>query len=86
MKKKFTKFTIYIFLCLLILFMSFLSIYHKYYEFLFFALVVFAISLFFSRKKVDEKSRDLKIEPKIAREMAKKIISDAKKHRFDRDL
>tara|TARA_B100000575_G_C22891461_1_gene518784 strand:- start:454 stop:600 length:147 start_codon:yes stop_codon:yes gene_type:complete len=48
--------------------------------------VVFAIFLFFSRKKVDEKSRDLKIEPKIAQEMAKKIISDAKKHRFDRDL
>ena len=86
MKKKFTKFTIYIFLCLLILFMSFLSIYHKYYEFLFFTLVVFAIFLFFSRKKGYEKSRDLKIKPKIAQEMVKKIISDAKKHRLDKDL
>ena len=86
MKKNFTKLTIYLFLFLLIMFMSYLSIYHKYYEFLFFTLVVFAIFLFFSRKKVDEKSGDLKIEPKIAQEMAKKIISDAKKHRFDRDL
>ena len=86
MKKNFTKLTIYLFLFLLIMFMSYLSIYHKYYEFLFFTLVVFVIFLFFSRKKVNEKSRDLKIEPKIAQEMAKKIISDAKKHRFDRDL
>ena len=84
MKKNFTKLTISLFL--LIMIMSYLSIYHKYYELLFFTLVVFAIFLFFSRKKVDEKSRDLKIEPKIAQEMAKKIISDAKKHRFDRDL
>ena len=66
--------------------MSFLSIYHEYYGFLFFALVVLVLFLFFSKKKVDEKTRDLQIEPKIAKEMAKKIISDAKKHRFEREL
>ncbi len=66
--------------------MSFLSIYNEYYGFLFFALVVFALYLFFSIKKVDEKARDLHMEPKIAKEMAKKIISDAKKQRLEREL
>ena len=66
--------------------MSYLSIYHEYYGFFFFALVVLALYLFFSKKKVDEKAKDLQIEPKIAEEMAKKIISDAKKHRFEREL
>ena len=66
--------------------MTYLSIYHEYYGLLFFALVVMALYLFFSKKKVDEKVRDLKLEPKIAEEMAKKIISDAKKHRFEREL
>ena len=66
--------------------MSYMSIYNEYYGFLFFALVVLALYLFFSKKKVDEKARDLQIEPKIAEEMAKKIISDAKKHRFEKEL
>ena len=66
--------------------MTYLSIYHEYYGLLFFALVVLALYLFLSKKKVDEKARDLKLEPKIAEEMAKKIISDAKKHRFEREL
>jgi hypothetical protein len=48
--------------------------------------VVLALYLFFSKKKVDKKERDLQIEPNIAEEMAKKIISDAKKHRFEREL
>ena len=65
--------------------MTYLSIYHEYYGLLFFALVVLALYLFFL-KKVDEKARDLKLEPKIAEEMAKKIISDAKKRRFEREL
>ena len=68
------------------MFMSYMSIYHEYYGFLFFALVVLALFLFFSKKKINEKARDLQIEPKIAEEMAKKIISDAKKHRFEREL
>ncbi len=68
------------------MFISFMSIYHEYYGFLFFALVVFALYLFFSKKKVDKNVADLQIEPKIAEEMAKKIISDAKKHRFEREL
>ena len=66
--------------------MSYLSIYLEYYGFLFFNLLVLALYLLFSKKKVDEKARDLQIEPKIAEEMAKKIISDAKKHRFEREL
>ena len=66
--------------------MSYLSIYHEYYGFLFFALVVLALYLFFSKKKVDKNVADLQIEPKIAEELAKKIISDAKKHRFEREL
>lgn len=82
--KKFSRFRISLFL--FILFMTYLSIYHEYYGLLFFALVVMALYLFFSKKKVDEKARDLKLEPKIAEEMAKKIISDAKKHRFEREL
>ena len=68
------------------MFTSYISIYHEYYGFLFFVLVVLALYLFFSKKKVDEKARDLQIEPKIAEEMAKKIISDAKKHRFEKKL
>ena len=75
-----------LFLFSFIMFTSYISIYHEYYEFLFFALIVLALYLFFSKKKVDEKARDLQIEPKIAEEMAKKIISDAKKHRFEREL
>ena len=82
--KKFSKFIISLFL--FIMFMIYLSIYNEYYGFLFFALVVLALYLFFSKKKVDEKARVLQIEPKIAKEMAKKIISDAKKHRFEREL
>ena len=82
--KKFSKFIISLFL--FIMFMTYLSIYNEYYGFLFFVLVVLALYLFFSKKKVDEKARDLQIEPKIAEEMAKKIISDAKKHRFEREL
>ena len=84
--KKFSRFIISLFLFSFIMFMTYLSIYHEYYGFLFFALVVLALYLFFSKKKVDEKARDLKLEPKIAEEMAKKIISDAKKHRFEREL
>ena len=84
--KKFSRFIISLFLFLFIMLMSYLSIYHEYYGFLFFALVVLALYLFFSKKKVDEKARDLQIEPKIAEEMAKKIISDAKKHRFEKEL
>ena len=68
------------------MFMSYLTIYNEYYGLLFFALVVLALYLFFSKKKVDKKERDLQIEPNIAEEMAKKIISDAKKHRFEREL
>lgn len=75
-----------LFLFSLIMFTSYISIYHEYYGFLFFALVVLAIYLFFSKKKVDKKERDLQIDPNIAEEMAKKIISDAKKHRFEREL
>ena len=82
--KKFSRLIISLFS--FVMFMSYLSIYHEYYEFLFFALVVSALYIFFSKKKVDEKARDLRIEPKIAEEMAKKIISDAKKQRFDREL
>ena len=66
--------------------MSYLSIYNEYYGFLFFALVVLVLYLFFSKKKVDKKARNLEIEPKIAKEMAKKIISDAKKHRHKREI
>ena len=66
--------------------MSYLSIYHEHYGFLLFALLVLALYLCFSKKKVDEKARVLQIEPKIAKEMAKKIITDAKKHRFEREL
>ena len=84
--KKFSRFIISLFLFLFIMFMSYLSIYHEYYGFLFFALVVLALYLFFSKKKVDKKERDLQIEPNIAEEMAKKIISDAKKHRFEREI
>ena len=84
--KKFSKFIISLFLLSFIMFMTYLSIYHEYYGLLFFALVVLALYLFFSKKKVDEKARDLKLEPKIAEEMAKKIISDAKKHRFEREI
>ena len=84
--KKFSRFIISLFLLSFIMFMTYLSIYHEYYGLLFFALVVLALYLFFSKKKVDEKPRDLKLEPKIAEEMAKKIISDAKKHRFEREL
>ena len=84
--KKFSRFIKSLFLFLFIMFMSYLSIYHEYYGFLFFALVVLALYLFFSKKKVDKKERDLQIEPNIAEEMAKKIISDAKKHRFEREL
>ena len=84
--KKFSRFIISLFLFLFIMFMSYLSIYHEYHGFLFFALVVLALYLFFSKKKVDKKARNLQIEPKIAKEMAKKIISDAKKHRFEREL
>ena len=84
--KKFSRFIISLFLFLFVMFMSYLSIYHKYYVFLFFALVVMALYLFFSKKKVNEKARDLHIEPQIAEEIAKKIISDAKKHRFERKL
>lgn len=83
--KKFSRFIISLFLLSFIMFMTYLSIYHEYYGLLFFALVVLALYLFFL-KKVDEKARDLKLEPKIAEEMAKKIISDAKKHRFEREL
>ena len=75
-----------LFLFSIMMFMSYISIYHEYYGFLFFALVVLALYLFFSKKKVDKKERDLQIEPNIAEEMAKKIISDAKKHRFERKL
>lgn len=75
-----------LFLFSIMMFMSYISIYHKYYGFLFFALVVLALYLFFSKKKVDKKERDLQIDTKIAEEMAKKIISDAKKHRFEREL
>ena len=82
--KKFSKFIISLFL--FIMFITYLSIYNEYYGFLFIALVVLALYLFFSKKKVDEKARVLQIEPKIAKEMAKKIISDAKKHRFEREL
>ena len=84
--KKFSRFIISLFLLSFIMFMTYLSIYHEYYGFLFFVLVVLALYLFFSKKKVDEKARDLQIEPKIAEEMAKKIISDAKKHRFEKKL
>ena len=84
--KKFSRFIISLFLLSFIMFMTYLSIYHEYYGLLFFALVVLALYLFLSKKKVDEKARDLKLEPKIAEEMAKKIISDAKKHRFEREL
>ena len=53
----------------------------------FFALVVLALYLFFSKKKVDKKARNLEIEPKNCRRNGKKkIISDAKKHRFEREL
>ena len=51
------------------MFTSYISIYHEYYGFLFFVLVVLALYLFFSKKKVDEKARDLQIEPKIAEEI-----------------
>ena len=84
--KKFSRHLISLFLFSFIMFISFMSIYHEYYGFLFFALVVFALYLFFSKKKVDKNVADLQIEPKIAEEMAKKIISDAKKHRFEREL
>ena len=84
--KKFSRFKISLFLFSIMMFMSYMSIYHEYYGFLFFALVVLALYLFFSKKKVDKKERDLQIEPNIAEEMAKKIISDAKKHRFEREL
>ncbi len=84
--KKFSRFIISLFLLSFIMFMTYLSIYHEYYGLLFFALVVLALYLFFTKKKVDEEPRDLQIEPKIAEEMAKKIISDAKKHRFEREL
>ena len=84
--KKFSRLLLSLFLFLFLMFISYVSIYHKYYGFLFFALVALALYLFFSKKKVDEKARDLQIEPKIAEEMAKKIISDAKKHRFEREL
>ena len=84
--KKFSRFIISLFLLSFIMFMTYLSIYHEYYGLLFFALVVLALYLFFSKKKVDKKERDLQIEPNIAEEMAKKIISDAKKHRFEREL
>ena len=84
--KKFSRFIISLFLFSFMMFMSYLSIYHEYYGFLFFALVVLALFLFFSKEKINEKARDLQIEPKIAEEMAKKIISDAKKHRFEREL
>ena len=83
--KKFSRFIISLFLLSFIMFITYLSIYHEYYGLLFFALVVLALYLFFL-KKVDEKARDLKLEPKIAEEMAKKIISDAKKHRFEKEL
>ena len=75
-----------LFLFSIMMFMSYVSIYHEYYGFVFFALVVLALYLFFSKKKVDKKERDLEIDPNIAEEMAKKIISDAKKHRFEREL
>ena len=84
--KKFSRHLISLFLFSFIMFISFMSIYHEYYGFLFFALVVFALYLFFSKKKVYKNAADLQIEPKIAEEMAKKIISDAKKHRFEREL
>ena len=84
--KKFYRSIITLFLFSFIMFTSYRSIYHQYYGFLFFALVVLALYLFFSKKKVDKKERDLQIEPNIAEEMAKKIISDAKKHRFEREL
>ena len=84
--KKFSRFMITLFLFSFIMFIAYLSIYHEYYGFLFFALVVLALYLFFSKKKVDKKERDLQIDPNIAEEMAKKIISDAKKHRFEREL
>ena len=48
--------------------------------------ICFIENIDFSKKKVDEKAKDLQIEPKIAEEMAKKIISDAKKHRFEKEL
>ena len=83
--KKFSKLLIPLFLLSFIMFISFMSIYHEFYEF-FFALIVLALYLFFSKNKVDEKAKDLQINPKIAEEMAKKIISDAKKHRFEREL
>tara|TARA_Y100000816_G_scaffold167002_1_gene119685 strand:- start:131 stop:385 length:255 start_codon:yes stop_codon:yes gene_type:complete len=83
--KKFSKLLIPLFLLSFIMFISFMSIYHEFYEF-FFALIVLALYLFFSKNKVDEKAKDLQINPKIAKEMAKKIISDAKKHRFEREL
>lgn len=84
--KKFSRFIISLFLLSFIMFITYLSIYHEYYGLLFFALIVLALYLFFSKKKSGEKARDLQIEPKIAEEMAKKIISDAKKHRFEREL
>ena len=84
--KKFSRFRILLFLFSFVMFITYLSIYHEYYGFLFFVLVILALYLFFSKKKVDEKARDLQIEPKIAEEMAKKIISDAKKHRFEKEL
>tara|TARA_Y100000816_G_scaffold268445_1_gene230650 strand:- start:733 stop:993 length:261 start_codon:yes stop_codon:yes gene_type:complete len=86
MKKNLTKLTISLFLFSFIMFISGLSIYHEYYGFLFFPLLIFALYLFFSKKKSNYEVNELQIKPKIAEEMAKKIISDAKKHRYDREL
>ena len=86
MKKNHTNLIISLFLFSFIISTSYLSFNIKHYGFLFFALVFFALYFFFSRKKANEEAKDLKIEPKVAKEMAKKIISDAKKHRFEREL
>ena len=86
MKKNITKLIVSLFVFSFIISTSYLSFNHKYYVFLFFALVAFALYLFFSRKKREYKAKGLQIEPKIAEEMAKKIISDAKKHRLDKEL
>ena len=84
MKKNLFKSIVSLFIFIILI--SYLSFNHKYYGFLFFALVAFAHCLFFSRKKRENKVKGLQIEPKIAEEMAKKIISDAKKHRHDKEL
>ena len=86
MKKNITKLIVSLFVFSFIISTSYLSFNHKYHGFLFFALVAFALYLFFSRKKRENKVKGLQIEPKIAEEMAKKIISDAKKHRHDKEF